>query len=232
MKFLIDPRLLASAWLIFLAGGFQSVVAQGSLPPEALELKERYEEQLEAIDAVYLRELEKLRTNYTKAGDVNRALILDAEIKAIQGTQTTVAAQSADIFLICDNQFEFCINGARIAKAESRGQVSQAAAPVKPGDIITVKARTHGGDRGFSCIIKRPGGDPIVTNLKDWKSYQPSSEEDWADYSNEPTRSVTEGTNINWKVKLEFAAELRCDSIWGPADEEVCYLIYKVPSAR
>ena len=52
-----------------------------SPPPELIRLQELRAREVQKIDEVYLKELENLKTNFMKKGDLDGANVIDQEIK-------------------------------------------------------------------------------------------------------------------------------------------------------
>ena len=83
--------------VVSLGFAFIASAQEAPLPPKALKLKQSYEAAIQRatspITKTYIAELNKLKTEYTKAADLQGAIAIESEIKQFEGaTQSTQTA--------------------------------------------------------------------------------------------------------------------------------------------
>ena len=198
---------------------------QRSLAKIESEGTRRLNELADAGKAAFERYADQL-TRERRFKDVQKAKDL---ISAWKTEFVVKEEEPCEVFLICDNTYDFCVNGVSVINGDSKGQFTRWEVVLRKGDVITVKLGNTGLSYGFACIIKRPNAEPIVTDAKTWKCYEPRSTEEWADpMAIGATRKPGEGTNKAWKSKIEFETNLECESIWGNKPETKGYLTFRI----
>ena len=85
------------------------------------------------------------------------------------------------IFAAADDEFVMCVNGEEILRGHHHAELAVKDVALAKGDVITVRATDHGGERGFCCVIVSEKKDQVLATGLAWGSYQPQSDADWAD---------------------------------------------------
>jgi len=138
---------------------------------------------------------------------------------------TTRRAVPCRVAALCDGQFEMYVNGQLFMKG-GLNEVSSRVGTFAKGDIITVRAVSTGGPRGFACAILSQKGGLVVTGQA-WRSYQPKSSDEWYRQSQiGPVTPVVVGDG-NVAKRLFEKTRVRAASIWGR--KNTCYLVLQIP---
>ena len=100
------------AILIGIAIASQTIFAESD-PYELLALRAKRDLEYAKIDTVYLQELKKLKTQFTKAGDLKNALLIEEAIQSVYGKGEEKRQE-----FVLDGEWSYYINGKK--KAERR----------------------------------------------------------------------------------------------------------------
>jgi hypothetical protein len=128
------------AWMTWLIVA-SSVLAQSIEPPELPRLRGSYEaavqRALKPLHEAYRNELDKLRDSYTKAGKLDEALAIVAELKVIDLKLGISAAKPGDERAVAKVPAEF--TGGKEVRIPANDANGFALGPVNRGDVITVQ---------------------------------------------------------------------------------------------